>query len=85
MLRTVPNDATARHVVGRALLDQGRGARAVSYLLGAVQKSGDNADLWLDLAEALKLDGRTSEAIQALLAPDVELNAQGMGVWLDRE
>ena len=25
-----------------------------------------------------------SETIQALLAPDVELNAQGMGVWLDR-
>jgi hypothetical protein len=27
----------------------------------------------------------SSETIQALLAPDVELNAQGMGVWLDRE
>jgi glyoxylase-like metal-dependent hydrolase (beta-lactamase superfamily II) len=25
-----------------------------------------------------------SETIHALLAPDVELNAQGMGVWLDR-
>lgn len=68
VLRTVPNDATARHIVGRSLLDQGRAARAVSYLLAAVQKSGNNADLWLDLAEALKLDGRTSEAIQALEA-----------------
>lgn len=27
----------------------------------------------------------SSEAISALLAPDIELNAQGLGVWLDRE
>jgi glyoxylase-like metal-dependent hydrolase (beta-lactamase superfamily II) len=36
--------------------------------------------------DALRAHGcqLSADALQALLAPDIELNAQGMGVWLDR-
>lgn len=70
-----PIHAAARHLLGAVLLNTGRAPRAVDYLLGAVQHSGENAPLWHDLAVALCESGRPDQALQALetslrLAPE---------------
>ena len=81
ILRATPTDATARHALGRVLLETGRQGRAVSYLLAAIQSVDNQPDLWLDLAHALKADGRTSEAIQALEA-SLRMDDQQLEGWL---
>ena len=81
ILRAAPNDATARHALGRSLLDAGRAGRAGSYFLAAIQSVENKPDLWLDLAHALKLDGRTSEAIQALEA-SLRMDQNQLEGWL---
>jgi tetratricopeptide (TPR) repeat protein len=68
VLRSTPNDAAARHVLGRALLEDGRAGRAVTYLLAALQGNEDKVGLWIDLARALRADGQVQQAIQALEA-----------------
>ncbi len=68
ILRGAPGDPKARHILGRALLDAGRSSRAVAYLLAALQGEEAKADLWLDVARALRADGQLSEALQALEA-----------------
>jgi predicted O-linked N-acetylglucosamine transferase (SPINDLY family) len=67
-LRRSPADAAARHVVGRALLEAGRTERAVAYLLAALQGEEVKADLWLDVARALRANNQLPEALQALEA-----------------
>jgi protein O-GlcNAc transferase len=67
-LRRSPADPAARHLIGRDLLDAGRTPRAVTYLLGALQGEEAKAELWLDVARALKADGQLGEALQALEA-----------------
>jgi protein O-GlcNAc transferase len=67
-LRAFPSDASARHQVGRSLLEAGRTQRAVTYLLAALQSKESKAELWLDVARALKADGQLGEALQALEA-----------------
>ena len=68
VLRKSPADPAARHVLGRALLDAGRPERAVTYLLAALQGEETKADLWLDVARALRANGQLNEALQALEA-----------------
>ncbi|MEO5960008.1 MAG: tetratricopeptide repeat protein [Opitutaceae bacterium] len=68
VLRSLPANPTARHALGRVHLEAGRFDRAVTYLLAALQGEEGKADLWLDLALALRAVGRTTEAIQALEA-----------------
>ncbi len=65
-LRSLPADLRVRHLVGLVLQAQGHAARAVDYLLGAVQRPGANGDHWLALARALRENRQPSEAIQAL-------------------
>jgi predicted Zn-dependent protease len=50
------------------LLAAGRSQRAATYLLAALQGEESNAELWLDVARALKADGQLGEALQALEA-----------------
>ncbi|MBI5380982.1 MAG: hypothetical protein HZA31_03700 [Opitutae bacterium] len=66
VLGALPNSPEARHLMGRALLAQGRMNRAVDYLLAAVQHAESNAALWQDLAIALRRSDRITEALQAL-------------------
>jgi predicted O-linked N-acetylglucosamine transferase (SPINDLY family) len=65
-LRAAPGDTTARHALGRALLDAGRSGRAVTYLVAALQGGENNPGLWRDLAGALRADGKRNQAIEAL-------------------
>lgn len=65
-LRAAPSDTTARHALGRVLLDAGRSARAVTYLLAALQGGENNPVLWRDLAVALRADGKRNQAIEAI-------------------
>ncbi|WP_175414799.1 tetratricopeptide repeat protein [Nibricoccus aquaticus] len=58
----------ARHLLGRALLGLGRPARAVSYLLEAIQRTENNTALWCDLAHALRQNGQIKEALEAVQA-----------------
>lgn len=66
VLATCSWSPKARHILGRALVDQGRPRRGVDYLLGAVEQVDGNCALWLDLAKALVRDGRRPQALQAL-------------------
>ncbi|MBM3852132.1 MAG: tetratricopeptide repeat protein [Verrucomicrobia bacterium] len=68
ILAASPADPHARHAVGRALVDSGRPARAVTYLLGALQADEGNGRLWIDVARALQANGQLREALQALEA-----------------
>ena len=68
VLRALPADPRARHVLGRSLLEAGRTGRAVTYLLAALQGNEDKVGLWFDLARALRADGQVQQAIQALEA-----------------
>jgi glycosyltransferase involved in cell wall biosynthesis len=67
-LRDEPTNPVARHIVGRSLLEAGKNARAVTYLLAALQGEESNPQLWLDVARALAADGKLGEALQALEA-----------------
>jgi tetratricopeptide (TPR) repeat protein len=66
ILASQPAHPAARHLMAAALLRQGRGGRALTYLLGAVRQAGNSAALWHDLAVALHHNGRPAESMQAL-------------------
>jgi protein O-GlcNAc transferase len=66
VLSVCPAHPQARHLLAAALLRQGRGERALAYLLAAVQTAGASASLWHDLAVALHLNERIQESLQAL-------------------
>jgi len=57
-------DERRRH--GNELLAQGSSARAVSYLLAALEQDDGTAGLWLDAAKALRANGNHNDAITAL-------------------
>ena len=59
-------DLATRHEEGNHLLALGRAARAVVYLLAAVDDPQAGPDVWHDLALALHANGQPAEAIQAL-------------------
>ncbi|MBI3884824.1 MAG: tetratricopeptide repeat protein [Opitutae bacterium] len=65
-LRATPNDAKARHALGRELLAAGRADRAVAYLLAALEGEGANPVLWFDVARALRANHQMQQAIEAL-------------------
>jgi predicted Zn-dependent protease len=66
ILAAHPGHTGARHLFAAALLRQGRGDRALTYLLAAIKQAGNSPALWHDLAVALHLNGRIPEALQAL-------------------
>jgi predicted O-linked N-acetylglucosamine transferase (SPINDLY family) len=66
ILAVHPSHTGARHLLAAALLRQGRGDRALTYLQAAIRHSGNSAPLWHDLAVALHLNGQTRESLQAL-------------------
>jgi len=55
-----------RRRYGNELLTQGRPARAVAYLLSALQQDDGTAGLWLDVAKALRANGQYNDAMSAL-------------------
>ena len=81
VLASHPAHPAARHLLGAALLRQGRGERAVTYLLAAVEHAGDSAAVWHDLAVALHQNGQTAESFQALRAC-VRIDGSRLDSWL---
>jgi len=67
-LRSAPGDARARQLQGVVLHAKGNLMRAIEYLLAAVQQPGATAGMWYSLALALRDNGQTGEAVQALEA-----------------
>lgn len=61
-------DLASRRALGNRLLSEGRSARAVAYLLAALQQDEGTPGLWLDVARALRANRQHNEAVQALEA-----------------
>lgn len=80
-LRQDPASPAARHAAGRALTERGHHARAIEYLLAAVQNDENNASLWFDLAVALRRTGQAQQAIQALEA-SLRLDQSQVEAWI---
>ena len=59
-------------------------ATTFAHLDATVVLSRDIAALGHEAAPHLSCIGSTRESIAELLGIDLELNAQGMGIWLDR-
>lgn len=59
-------DGPTRRALGLQALAAGRAARAVDYLLAAVQQDEGTPSLWLELARALSANAQKAEAVQAL-------------------
>jgi protein O-GlcNAc transferase len=66
VLAAHPAHPAARQLLAAALLRQGRGDRALAYLLAAIRHAGKSAALWHDLAVALHHSGRKPESSRAL-------------------
>ncbi|MBI5767159.1 MAG: hypothetical protein HZA93_05140 [Verrucomicrobia bacterium] len=80
-LRADPLNSAARILRGRALLAEGEAARAVTYLLAAVERRHDDAELWFTLATALRQNQQAAAAIQALEA-SLRLDRTRVDAWL---
>jgi len=81
VLASAPTSPAARYLLGRVCLAEGRAARAVDYLLAAVQHDEGNPALWQDLAIALRRAERFPEALQALEAC-VRIDQKRVESWL---
>lgn len=81
ILAAHPAHPAARQLLAAALLREGRGDRAQTYLLAAVRHAGNSAALWNDLAVALHLNQRTAESLQALQTC-LRLDGSRLESWL---
>ncbi len=81
ILAAQPAHPAARHLLAAALLRQGRGDRALTYLLAAIKHAAGSAAFWHDLAVALHHNGRTAESLQALQAC-LQHDASRLDSWL---
>jgi predicted Zn-dependent protease len=61
-----PTDPQGRRMLGRQLLAEGRTARAVDLFMAALAGAEGIAELWLDVARALRANNQPKEAVQAL-------------------
>ena len=80
-LRSNPADAAARRTLGNALLAEGKPARAVEYLLAAVQHDERNGALWFELSDALRRNGQKQQALEALEA-SLRIDETNVEAWL---
>jgi predicted O-linked N-acetylglucosamine transferase (SPINDLY family) len=80
-LRADPRHPGARSLRGRVLLAEGEPARAVVYLLAAVEQRSDDAALWFALAGALRQNQQGAEAVQAL-ETSLRLDRTQVEAWL---
>ncbi len=69
------------HEEGRELLNAGRPERAVPCLLSALQRAGDEAALWFDLARAYRDAGQPHSAVESLEA-SLRLDADNAPAWV---
>jgi cytochrome c-type biogenesis protein CcmH/NrfG len=60
-----PQGAEARAYLGFALFRLGSFSEAIDAYHSAIRISGDNPDIWFNLADALRSAGRVDEAQQA--------------------
>lgn len=80
-LRHDPRHPVARRLLGRALLLEGQPARAVDYLLAAVQAAPVGAAAWFELAGALRANAQPADALRAL-ETSLRLDARQPEAWL---
>jgi protein O-GlcNAc transferase len=80
-LRTAPADAVARRALGNALLAEEKPARAIEYLLAAVQHDERNGALWFELSGALSRNGQKTQALEALEA-SLRVDDTNVEAWL---
>jgi protein O-GlcNAc transferase len=66
LLKAEPASPKARKLMGRTLMARGWHARAVNYLLAALQGDSKDATLWYDIARASYLNNWVAQALQAL-------------------
>ena len=79
IFRVAPAHSRARVIAGRASMGASQFARAVDYLLAAVQTS-DDAGTWFDLAVALYRNNQHQQAVQAL-ETSLRLDASRADAW----
>ncbi|MEO7598355.1 MAG: tetratricopeptide repeat protein, partial [Opitutus sp.] len=79
VLRVSPSNFEARRIVGVVCLANQEYARAVDYLLAAVQ-TFDDAGTWYSLAVALYRNGQKGEAVQAL-ETTLRVDATRVDAW----
>ncbi|MEJ2503865.1 MAG: tetratricopeptide repeat protein, partial [Gemmatimonadota bacterium] len=75
VIQEEPHDLGARHFLARIALRRGDAFDAVRRLVALLESGGPRVDVYLNLAYALRLQGRHSDALQAIadagkLAPD---------------
>jgi protein O-GlcNAc transferase len=80
-LRARPADSAVRRALGNALLAGGKPARAVEYLLAAVQHDERNGELWFELSGALRRNGQNNQALEALEA-SLRVDETNLEAWL---
>ncbi len=80
-LKVAPADSAARRAMGNALLAEGNAARAVEYLLAAVQHDERNGALWFELSRALQGTGQNQQALEALEA-SLRVDETNVEAWL---
>ncbi len=73
-----PGDLQAE---GRVLIARGRPARAIPCLLSALQRAGEDASLWFDLALAYRAAGQPRSALESLEA-SLRLDDQNAAAWI---
>jgi predicted Zn-dependent protease len=66
LLKADPASTKGRKLMGRTLTARGWHARAVNYLLAALQGDSKDAMLWSDIARASYLNNWQAQALQAL-------------------
>lgn len=66
VLSVAPHDTTARHYLALIALRQGKPAEAVRRLNALLESGGPRVGVFLNLAYALRLQGRYDDAIRAL-------------------
>ncbi len=79
-LRDNPEDASAHHYYGLALLDDGKLPEAVDELQKAIELNPDNVTTHYDLAKALRTSGQLDESIkqfESAIALDAKHHADG--------
>jgi len=69
-VRVNPADPAALRKLGKALLEEGKTARAVKYLAAAVQHDEGNAALWHEFAVALRRNGQPQQAFKAIMTSE---------------
>ena len=80
-LRAAPANPRARRLRAEILLSEGRVARATDYLLAALPHFANDSGFWFLLAQALRCNGQSPQALQALESC-LRIDGRHVDAWL---